>query len=86
MCFSFSFSFFSPDIWVFVFFLYFGLQGSHVYSEEKQKTKNLINKRLGRDILKTCKNSESISQKPRGHLSFCAAKCKSRLDIVITWF
>ena len=67
--------FFPPDIRVLVFWGGYLLRDP-IFSPEKKK-KN-IRKRFGRGTLYTCaKISGSNFQKRRGHLEFCAVKCKN---------
>ena len=70
---------FSPDIWVLYLFGYLGLKGSRISSENKikQNKKKTIRKRLGRGTSNTCAEFQGLSQKRRGHLDFCAVKCKT---------
>ena len=70
----FSFLFFARYLIFCIFWKYLGLKGPHIYGR-KRKKKN-IRKRLVSDK-RVCKVTRSSSQKRRGHLDFCAVKCKN---------
>ena len=65
---------FFRHIWVLYFLGYLGLK-EIPHFQRKKKKKN-IREKLGSATLNTCKISGSISQQRRGHLDFCAVKCK----------
>ena len=73
-CFLFCFfNFFVRYLGFCIFGGYLGLKRSHIFGGKKKKSQ----KARQRHIKHACKISGSNSQKRRGHLDFCAVKCKN---------